>query len=115
MERIWVCNFFEFGKLDEEGAGDFTLTTSEDWLLEDNESSFDAGADYNKIDDLLEKAKNTTLEKISLEEDELLFVFSNLLLKISLKENNNSGWSLSPVEEGFLATANGSFVIEKEG
>lgn len=119
MNRAWrgygSAIFFELGELDKEGAGDFTLTVSQDWLLEGNNLSLDAGADFSEIDDLLQKAKNKTIEKISIDGDELLFVFGDLLLRINLNKKNNSEWSLSPVEEAFLTTANGSFVIEKEG
>lgn len=118
VSRAWrgygSAIFFEFGKIDDKGAGDYTLTTSNDWLLKGSSLSLDAGDSFSEIDNFLQKVINMSLEDVSVMNDELAFIFDNAELKIALKNMKNNGWSLSPIEKAFLTTSGGSFIIEKE-
>ncbi|NLG06407.1 MAG: hypothetical protein GX559_01765 [Candidatus Pacebacteria bacterium] len=106
--------FFEFGKIDDKGAGDYTLAVSNNWWLKSSALSLDAGSSFSEIDNFLQKLMSMSLQDVSVVDDKLLFTFDNCELKIILNSMENNGWSLNKIEEAFLTTSGGSFILEKE-
>jgi hypothetical protein len=106
--------FFEFGKLDQDQKGEYTLSATENWTLFFEEKNITSDDDWDMIDKKLKKLIFAKLENIALNGDKLSFKFNKFSLKINLDNMNNRGWSLNSTRfDEYLSSSDGSFVIEK--
>lgn len=117
LSRTWrgygSTIFFEFGTLNEDQKGEYTLTADDNWSLLIGDQVVRANDEFELIDEMINNLGQQKINEITFEDDSLKYRFDSFIFKLDLNSLNNDKWSFSSEKWGYLSSSNGSFIIEK--